>query len=237
MHPRPPTSTHSITSKHSPRGRGQAPPSKQQRQYTRPGLIPFIDRIPDRQRRRSPGTSIGITLARPSRPTRQRTRDKLNQIRLYNLQRIHLLSNAARAIPALNVPLRATRSAVARSARTGAAGSSSLCGGRKACHDVIGCPRRDFGGCGHPAGEVGFEGELIWVAVVVGLAFDFPHDVGGVYGGASGVGGEEGGAGVEEALGAVVPDLGLGLLGWMLVVRLGGWVVGDVLCSTCRRRR
>jgi len=52
---------------------------------------------------------------------------------------------------------------------------------------------------------------------VVGLAFDFPHDVGGVYGGAGGVGGEEGGAGVEEALGAVVPDLGLGLLGWLLV--------------------
>jgi len=79
-------------------------------------------------------------------------------------------------------------------------------------HYEVGGPGGDFGGCGHPAGEVGFERELVGIAVVVGLAFDFPHDVGGVYGGAGGVVGEEGGGGVEETLGAIVPELGLCLL-------------------------
>ena len=43
---------------------------------------------------------------------------------------------------------------------------------------MVGGPGGDFGcGC-HPAGEVGFEGELVDVAVVVGLASDF-EPVGG----------------------------------------------------------
>ena len=38
---------------------------------------------------------------------------------------------------------------------------------------MVGGPRGDFGCGSHPAGEIGFERELVDVAVVIGLAGDF----------------------------------------------------------------
>ena len=67
-------------------------------------------------------------------------------------------------------------------------------------HEVVD-EGRVFGGGGHPAGEVGFEGVVVCVAGVGGLAGDFVHDclVGG---------GEEDVRAVEDAQDALFPDVG-----------------------------
>lgn len=81
---------------------------------------------------------------------------------------------------------------------------------------VVG-PRRHFCGGGHPAGEVGFEGFLVVVAVLAGFALGFPHDVVDCVGG---VICEEDVAGLEEALGSRPPDFFAGLGGVGLVCLL-----------------
>jgi hypothetical protein len=48
-----------------------------------------------------------------------------------------------------------------------------LCGGGEEWKDLVGGPWGYLGCSSHPAGEVGFERELVDVAVVVGLTGDF----------------------------------------------------------------
>lgn len=58
---------------------------------------------------------------------------------------------------------------------------------------------RNLGSRGHPAAEIGFERALIDVAVSGWFARNFGHDVAAA--------GEEDLAGVEEGLGALLPEL------------------------------
>jgi hypothetical protein len=108
-----------------------------------------------------------VALTRAAGRVTNRPGDFLDQIALDDFQCAHLLPYAISAIPAVLCPFCAAHVAV------GAAGAG-LCGclggGGEEGEDLVGGPGGDFGCCGHPAGEVGFEGELVDVAEVVGFA-------------------------------------------------------------------
>jgi hypothetical protein len=80
------------------------------------------------------------------------------------------LAHAKGAVPSRLRPLGATNVAIVA---TGAGLRGCLRGRGEERKYLIGGPRGYFGRSSHPAGEVGFERELVDVAVVVGLASDF----------------------------------------------------------------
>lgn len=150
-----------------------------------------------------PRTRIRIPHARPARPIRHRRMHLLNHRPHDRLERTQLLSHPHRAIPAPLVPPARPAECAGRTA--GAARRGSDGGRAQAGEHEGGGPGGDFGGCGHPAREVRFEGLLVDVAVEDAFAGGFPHYVGG--------GAEEVGCCVEEGLGAIGPDGVLCLVG------------------------
>jgi hypothetical protein len=120
--------------------------------------------------RARPRSRRRVALTRAASRVTNRPGDLLDQIALNNFQRAHLLAYAVRAVPTCLCPLRTAHITI------GAAGAGlrgCLGGGGEEGQDLVGGPGRYFGCGGHPAGEVGFEGELVDVAEIVGLAGDF----------------------------------------------------------------
>jgi hypothetical protein len=153
----------------------QRPNNKNRSQNPRPSLVlrPNHPRRIHRRRAR-PGTRRRVTLARASGRVTNRPGDLLDQIALDDFQCAHLLPDTRDAIVGSGRPLRAADDGGAVTSRAGL--GCCLSGGGEEGQDLVSCPRGYFGGGGHPAGEVGFEGELVDVAVVTGFAGDLVHD-------------------------------------------------------------
>ncbi len=129
----------------------------------------------------------------------------IDQVGLDDRQRAHLLPYPLRA-----VPFRSGRPFHAAHLAVGTAGAlqGGGCGGSLDLgHDQVVDEGGVFGGCDHPAREVGFEGEVVGVAGVGAFAGYFVHDVWGVAG-------EEDVRPVEDAGDAAFPEIGaVGLCG------------------------
>lgn len=166
--------------------------------------------------------TIRVILIRPLRPRRRvpnagttsplshRHRSIGDEIRLNDAQRAHLLAHARGAVPlgALGPFHAAQRPGVPTRALGGGGGG----GGAQLGHDEVVDEGGEFCGGGHPAREIGFEGEVVRVAGVGAFAGDFHHDACGR--GSGGDGREEDAGCVEDATDAGFPDGG--------AVRLGG---------------
>ncbi len=128
-----------------------------------------------------------VPYAGPPSPLSHRHRSISDEVGLDDAQRAHLLAHARGAVPfrALGPFHAAQRLGVAaRALRRGGGG-----GGAQLGHDEVVDEGGEFRGGGHPAREVGFEGEVVRVAGVGAFAGDFHHDACGRGGG--GNGGEE----------------------------------------------
>ena len=121
------------------------------------------------------GSRAGVTLARAARLVTHGPADLLDQVGLDDFHGTHLLADAVVAVVAVRRPLGAASDTVVAAA---ARQRGCLGGGGEQGQDLVLGPWGDFGRCRHPAGEVGFEGELVDVAVVAGLAGDFVPGVG-----------------------------------------------------------
>ena len=134
-----------------------------------------------------------------------------DEIRLNDFQSTHLLTDTGGAVPdSVGSPLGATSHAVGS---TVALCSGSLSGSAELFDDTIVGERSHLGRGGHPAGEVGLEGQLVGITVPAWLAGIFVHDIGSVV--------EEDLCAVEEALDPNSPFFStIGLL-WVSESTLG----------------
>jgi len=177
------------------------------RQDPRARLVPRRDMHPTQWIMRLPRPRSHVTHTRPScsRFYRSARLPQLHQRSHNRLQGTQLLPHALRPIPALLIPPHSAHRA-ACAART----TLGCCGcGRAEEGDYLGSgPGRHGGGGGEPAGQEGFEGALVRVAVCGWLAAGFGH-----YGGVFVV---EVAEGVEKGERAVSPDVVL-CLRWFVV--------------------
>lgn len=192
---------HYPTLRHHPPHPAHDPHQHQRGQQARAGLIPGGDAVLRHTRRAGlgPRPRARIALTRAATNGRNGGIDFRNQITGHDLQGAHLLADAKGAIIDAQIgPLEAAGDAVlAAAALLGGGGG----GGLQLGQDEGGGEGGHFGGGGHPAGQVGFERELVDVAFAVAFARDFVHDV-------RDGGGEEDFGGVEDAFGAGLPEGG-----------------------------
>lgn len=128
-----------------------------------------------------------VPYAGPPSPFSHRHRSISDEVGLDDAQGAHLLADARGAVPlgALGPFHAAQRLGVPARALGGGCGG----GGAQLGHDEVVDEGGEFCGGGHPAREVGFEGEVVRVAGVGAFAGDFHHYTRGWGGGCNG--GEE----------------------------------------------
>ena len=120
------------------------------------------------------GSGGGIAFADSTGAVRDGAVDLRDEVRLDDLERGHLLADAAAAVKVgLGPPHAAGGAALAAVALLGRRQGR----GPKLLHDAVVRVRRHLRRPGHPSSQVGLEGALVDVALAVRLARGFVHDV------------------------------------------------------------